>query len=55
VSPGLASTTITFRPNVIDSSLERYAATMASTDAVENLVQSGLIRLGDQTASKIFL
>jgi len=28
---------------------------MASADAVENLVQSGLIRLGDQTASKVFL
>jgi hypothetical protein len=43
----LASTTITLCPNVIDSSRESYAATMASTDAVEDLIESGLIRLGD--------
>ena len=51
----LASTTITFCPNVLDSSPERYAATTACGDAVENLIQSGLIRVGDQTAPKIFL
>ena len=28
---------------------------MASADAVENLIQSGLFRRGDQMASKIFL
>jgi hypothetical protein len=32
---------------VIDSSLESYATTVAPTDAVENLIQSGLICLGD--------
>ena len=46
---------ITFCANVIDSSFERYAAATASTDAVEDLVQSGLICLGDQTASKVCL
>src|SRR5277367_947596 len=51
----LASTTITFCPNVIDSRLKRHAATTASGDAVENLLQSGLICVGDQTASKVFL
>jgi hypothetical protein len=40
---------------VIDSSLESYAATVASTDAIEDLIQSGLFRLSDQTASKVFL
>ncbi len=40
---------------MIYSSLERYAATVASTDAVENLIQRGLSRLGNQTASKVFL
>jgi hypothetical protein len=40
---------------MIDGGLERYSATLASIDAVENLVQSGLVRLGDQTASKVFL
>jgi hypothetical protein len=28
---------------------------MVSIDAAENLVQSGLVCLGDQTASKVFL
>ncbi|MEB3982540.1 hypothetical protein OQ968_14850 [Mycobacterium sp. 663a-19] len=51
----LASTTITFSPNVIDSSLKRYTATTARGDAVQNLIQGGLIRIGDQTASKVFL
>jgi len=40
---------------VIDGSLKRHAPTPACADAIENLVQSGLIRLGNQTASKVFL
>jgi hypothetical protein len=40
---------------MIDSSLKRYPATTAAADAVENLIQSGLTRLGDQTAPKVFL
>jgi hypothetical protein len=50
-----ASRTITFCPNVIDSSHKRYAATTSCGDALENLIQCGLIRVGDQTASKVFL
>jgi hypothetical protein len=34
---------------------KRHPATMACGNAVENLIQSGLIRLSDQTASKVFL
>jgi hypothetical protein len=40
---------------VIDSSLERHPATMASADAIENLIQGGLIRLSNKTATKVFL
>jgi len=51
----LALTTITFCPNVVDSSPKGHPATAACGDAVENLILSGLVRIGDQTTSKIFL
>lgn len=51
----LASTTITIRPDVIDGSSERHAAATAGGDAVEHLVQRGLVRVGNQTTAKVFL
>lgn len=50
-----ASTTSTFGLHVLNGVLEGNAATAVIGDAVQNLVQSGLIRLSDQTASKVFL
>jgi hypothetical protein len=51
----LASTTITFCPNVLNGTLEGNPATTVTGDAVQNLVQSWLVRVSDQTASKVFL
>jgi hypothetical protein len=51
----LASTTITFCPNVLHGSLKGNPATTATGDAVQNLIQSGLIRVSDHTASEVFL
>lgn len=50
-----ASTTITFRPNVLNGALKGNGAPTVTGDAVQNLVQSGLVRLCDQTAPKVFL
>src|ERR1700730_8063663 len=51
----LASTTITFCPNVLNGSFKGNPATTVTGDAVQYLIKSGLIRLIDQTASKVFL
>ena len=40
---------------MIDSGPEGNSATAAGGDAVENFIQSGLICVGDQTASEVFL
>jgi hypothetical protein len=51
----LASTTITFCPNVFDGGLEGNVAAAARGDATENLIQRGLICVSDQAASQVFL
>lgn len=51
----LASTTITVCPNVFGGSVKRHPAATTCSDSDENLVQSGLTRVGDQPASKVFL
>jgi len=45
---------ITFCPKVVDGSLKGHPATTACGDAVENFIQGGLARVGDQTTSKVF-
>jgi hypothetical protein len=51
----LASTTITFCPNVTHRRVERHPATLAYPDALKNLFQSRLTSVGDQTASEVLL
>ena len=51
----LASTTITFCPKVTRRRAKRHPAAVAVGDAVENLIQSRLPRLSNQSAQKVFL
>ena len=51
----LASTTITFCPKVTHSCAKRHPATVTCRAALEDLLQSWLTRIGDQTAPKVFL
>lgn len=51
----LASTTITFCPKVTHSCAKRHPATVTRRSALEDLLQSWLTRIGDQTAPKVFL
>lgn len=51
----LASTTITFCPKVTHSCAKRHSATVTCRGALEDLIQSWLTRIGDQTAPKVFL
>jgi len=46
---------ITFCPKVVDGSPKGHPATTASGDAVENFIQGGLTRVGDQATSRVFL
>ena len=51
----LASTTITFCPNVSHGGVKRHLATFACCRALKDLLQSWLTRVGDQTGPKVFL
>ena len=51
----LASTTITFCPDVTHRCAERHLPTLACPGALENLFDSRLTRVGNQTAPEVFL